>query len=101
MERLMLKYIFHCTAQNKNNVVLWYGLWRVMTGLHKSIEYSMMIAGHTKFEPDWHFGVWKLHWRNSTAETLSQLAETVTKSSRNGNNIPQVVGDIQDPVMFF
>ena len=30
-----------------------------------------------------------------------QLAETVTKSSRNGHNIPQVVGDIQDPVMFF
>ena len=22
----------NCTGQNKNNVVLWYGLWRVMTG---------------------------------------------------------------------
>ncbi|CAC5369395.1 unnamed protein product [Mytilus coruscus] len=62
----------NCTGQNKNNVVLWYALWRVMTGLHKSIEYSMMIAGHTKFQPDWHFGVWKLHRRNSAAETLSE-----------------------------
>ena len=35
----------------------------------------MMIAGHTKFEPDCHFGVWKLHWRNSTAETLSQVGD--------------------------
>ncbi|CAC5424720.1 unnamed protein product [Mytilus coruscus] len=91
----------NCTGQNKNNVVLWYALWRVMTGLHKSIEYSMMIAGHTKFEPDWHFVVWKLHWRNSAAETLSEVAETVTRSSRNGHNIPQVVGNIQDPVMFY
>ncbi|CAC5400107.1 unnamed protein product [Mytilus coruscus] len=91
----------NCTGQNKNNVVLWYALWRVMTGLHKSIEHSMMIAGHTKFEPDWHFGVWKLHWRNSAAETLSEVAETVTRSSRNGHNIPQVVGNIQDPVMFY
>lgn len=50
----------NCTGQNKNNV-----------GLHKSIDYSMMITGHTKFDPDWHFGVWRLHWRNSVAETLS------------------------------
>ncbi|CAC5397574.1 unnamed protein product [Mytilus coruscus] len=28
------------------------------------------------------------------------VAETVTRSSRNGHNIPQVVGNIQDPVMF-
>jgi hypothetical protein len=47
----------------------------ILTGLHKSIEYSMMIAGHTKFEPDWHFGVWKLRWRNSTAETQVELLE--------------------------
>lgn len=30
-----------------------------------------------------------------------QLAETVTMSSRNGHNIPQLVGDLRDPVMFF
>ncbi|CAG2244928.1 unnamed protein product [Mytilus edulis] len=32
---------------------------------------------------------------------LLQVAETVTRSSRNGHNIPQVVGNIQDPVMFY
>lgn len=31
-----------------------------MTGLHDSIEFSMMEAGHTKFSPDWHFGLWKV-----------------------------------------
>lgn len=42
-------------------------------GLHKKIEFSTMIAGHTKFEPDWHFGVWKLKWRNSNVETLTEV----------------------------
>jgi hypothetical protein len=32
-----------------------YGIWRVLTGLHNSVE-----AGHTKFHPDWHFGLWKV-----------------------------------------
>ncbi|XP_062606259.1 uncharacterized protein LOC134268076 isoform X1 [Saccostrea cucullata] len=91
----------NCTGQNKNNVVLWYGLWRVLTGLHRTIEYSMMVAGHTKFEPDWHFGVWKVHWRNTYAETISQVAESVRTSSRSGHNIPQVVGDGEDPVLFY
>lgn len=42
-------------------------------GLHKKIQFSTMIAGHTKFEPDWHFGVWKLKWRNSNVETLTEV----------------------------
>ena len=32
----------------------------------------MMITGHTKFEPDWHFGIWKMHWRNSNVETITE-----------------------------
>ena len=40
--------------------LLRYGMWRVLTGKHKSMEYSMMEAGHTKFHPDWHFGLWKV-----------------------------------------
>ncbi|KAH3838429.1 hypothetical protein DPMN_111838 [Dreissena polymorpha] len=30
------------------------------TGLHESTSISIntMLAGHTKFAPDWHFGVW-------------------------------------------
>lgn len=36
-----------------------YGMWRVMPGLHESVEFSMMEAGHTKFNPDWHLGYGK------------------------------------------
>lgn len=32
---------------------------------------------------------------------LLQVAETVTRSTSNGHNIPQVAGNIQDPVMFY
>ncbi|OWF36672.1 hypothetical protein KP79_PYT03019 [Mizuhopecten yessoensis] len=88
-----------CSGQNKN-IVLWYALWRVLVGLHVTIRYSMMIAGHTKFDPDWHFGVWKLRWRSSDVETLQEVAQSVMKSSRNGHNIPQLVQDDDKPIKF-
>lgn len=34
-----------------------------------------MIAGHKKFEPNWHFGVLKLKWRNSNVETLTEIVD--------------------------
>lgn len=61
----------------------------------------MMIVGHTKFDPDCHFGVWKLKWRNSRAESMNDIAETVQKSSKNGHNIPQLVDDQTKPVVFY
>ena len=59
-----------------------------------------MVAGHTKFEPDWHFGIWKCRWRNSNADTLQDIAQTVAHSSRGGHNIPQLTTDDTDPVTF-
>ena len=35
-------------------------MWPTLIGLHDSVEYSLMEAGHTKFNPDWHFGLWKV-----------------------------------------
>ncbi|XP_052772978.1 uncharacterized protein LOC128211900 isoform X2 [Mya arenaria] len=78
-----------------------YGMWRVMRGLHKEIEFSLMEAGHTKFSPDWHFGLWKVKWRASNAETLEEVADTVRKSSRVGYNIPQYVNNPAKPVTFY
>ena len=49
----------NCGGQNKNNIMVGYLLWRVLTGLHRSITLSFMIAGHTKFSPDWCFGLLK------------------------------------------
>lgn len=60
-----------------------------------------MEAGHTKFHPDWYFGLWKVKWRTTTVETLKVLADSVPKSSRNGHNIPQLVNDLECPVTFY
>ena len=34
-----------------------YLLWCVLTGVHQNITLSFMITGHTKFSPDWCFGL--------------------------------------------
>ncbi|KAH3796341.1 hypothetical protein DPMN_149909, partial [Dreissena polymorpha] len=55
---------------------------------------------HTKFTPDWHFDIWKSKWRNFNAETLRDVAASVGLSSRTGHNIPQLVGDTSNRVVF-
>ena len=68
--------------------------------MHDSVEFSLiklMEAGHTKFNSDWHFGLWKVKWRNSTVETLDEIASSIT----NHHNVPQLVDDDQKPVKFF
>ena len=49
----------NCGGQNKNNAMVGYLLWRVLTELHKNITLSFMITGHMKFLPDWCFGLLK------------------------------------------
>ena len=39
----------NCTGQNKNNYVLWYLLWRAITGRHTNITLSFLVVGHTQF----------------------------------------------------
>ena len=53
----------NCCSQNKNNYFLWYFAWRIATKLHHSIEYSFLIAGHTKFAPDRCFGILKKSYK--------------------------------------
>jgi hypothetical protein len=43
--------------------MLWYLAWRVATGLHKTITLNFLVAGHTKFAPDWCFGLLKQAFR--------------------------------------
>ena len=49
----------NCSWQNKNRYVLWYFLWLVMRGLHTEVTMNFMPAVHTKFAPDWCFGLLK------------------------------------------
>ena len=37
-----------------------YGIWRILTGLHSSVVFNSVEAGHTNVHPDWHFGLWKV-----------------------------------------
>ena len=58
-ERNVHLHADNCGGQNKNNIMAGYLLWRCLVGLHENITLSFMIAGHTKFSPDWCFGLLK------------------------------------------
>ena len=77
----------NCVGQNKNNALLQYLMYRVLTELHEIIELSFLIVGHTKFSPDGYFGLIKRHYRRSQVYTYEQLSNMVVSSSTNGHNL--------------
>ena len=80
----------NCVGQNKNNTMLQYLLWRVLVGLHQSITLSFLIVGHTKFAPDWCFGLFKQRYRRTKVGCLDDIAGVVDKSAH--CNVAQLVG---------
>ena len=56
----------NCTGQNKNNCMLHYLLWRTLTKRHSN-TLSFLPVGHTKFAPDWCFGLLKRAYRRTKA----------------------------------
>ena len=80
----------NCTGQNKNNYFLWYYARRVIVGLHWSILYSFLVAGHTKFSPDWCFGLAKQAVRKTFISDLFELAHTIDNSTVTGVNVSQL-----------
>ena len=80
----------NCSGQNKNNTMVQYLMWRVLTGLHQSIHLHFMIAGHTKFSPDACFGLIKRKFRQTDVSSLDDLARVVEESA--ACNICQLVG---------
>ena len=87
----------NCAGQNKNNIVLRYLLWRVMTGQHKSITFSFLLTGHTKFAPDWCFGLIKRLYRRTKVSCLDDIVKVVEASAT--CNVAQLVGDQQGNVL--
>jgi hypothetical protein len=73
----------NCVAQNKNNALLHYLIYRTLTGLHDKISLSFMVVGHTKFAPDGYFGLIKKKYRHSSVYTYEQLATIIEQSSQN------------------
>ena len=60
-------------GQNKNNAMIQYLLYRVLTGLHDTIELSFLVVGHTKFAPDGYFGLIRRRYRRSQVYTYDHL----------------------------
>jgi len=59
-------------------------------GLHNSITYSFLPVGHTKFSPDWCFGILKQKLRRTKIDNLDDLKTAVEKSAT--VNLAQLVG---------
>ena len=71
----------NCSGQNKNQFVMQYLVWRVLAGLSREIELSFIVAGHTKFSPDWCFGLLKRAFRRSKVGCLDDIVRVVESSA--------------------
>lgn len=50
-----------------------YFMWRIISGKHKSIQFCFLPVGHTKFSPDWAFGMMKRKLRHTRVCSLTEL----------------------------
>ena len=82
----------NCSGQNKNKFMLWYLAWRVVRGLHTSTTIHFMPAGHTKYAPDWCFGLLKKRFKRCEVHCLADLCHVVQTSTTKGINRAQTVG---------
>ncbi|GFR74827.1 hypothetical protein ElyMa_000439300 [Elysia marginata] len=71
----------NCAGQNKNSVMVWYLLWRCMTGRNRSVKLSFLIAGHTKFSPHSGFRLIKRKLKPTRVDCLADIAQVVNDSS--------------------
>ncbi|XP_065892160.1 uncharacterized protein [Dysidea avara] len=83
----------NCYGQNKNRYMMGYLMWRVLTGLHREIKISFLPVGHTKFTPDWCFGLAKQTFRRTKVGSLDDIANVISTSSF--VNVPQLVGTLE------
>ena len=71
----------NCTGQNKNNAMLHYLLWRTLTERHTDVTLSFLVVGHTKFSPDWCFGLFKRLYKRTKVGSLKAIADVTNKSA--------------------
>ena len=58
-----------------------YLLWRVLSDRHTNITLSFLVTGHTKFSPDWCFGLFKRLFRRTPVSTIADIARVTEKSA--------------------
>ena len=91
----------NCIGQNKNNITILYFGWRVLCGLHTSCSFGFMIPGHTRFGPDWFFGMVKRKYRRTRVSSMEQIAQVVENSTTEGQNKPFIVGKDTPPLIYY
>ncbi len=72
--------------------MLFYLIWRTLHGLHKDISLNFMVAGHTKFSPDWCFGLLKQKFRRTPVSSLEDIVRLTLESTATRLNLAQLVG---------
>ena len=71
-----------------------------MHKFHLKLGLHFLIAGHTKFGPDWCFGLFKQVFRKSRVDRLADIATVMAKSSEvKGVNLAQLVGNEDGSVL--
>ena len=98
-EKHMHLHADNCAGQNKNSYIMWYLLWRVLTGRHVSITMSFLMTGHAKFSCDWCFSLMKRTFRRIKVDCLEDITNVVTNSSTAGINVPCLVGQENGTVL--
>ena len=72
----------NCVGKNKNNVI---------QEFNKKIKSSLPY--HTRFGPDWCFGLIKLKYRRSQISSVFELARVVNTSTQKEINLAQLIVD--------
>ena len=73
-------------------------MWHVLVGLHKEITISFLMVGHTKFAPDWCFGLFKKMYRKTKVGNIHDIAYILKQLAR--VNHPQLIGDYDGTIHF-
>ena len=87
----------NCSGQNKNNALMQYLAWRVLTQRNLSIKISFLPVGHTKFAPDSCFGLFKQRFRRTSVGSLEDIAAVMNDSSV--VNFAQLVGTSEGEIL--
>ena len=80
-EKEVFLHADNCTGQNKNNMMIQYLVWRTLTDLHSDITLSFLVVGHTKFSPDWCFGLFKRQYRRTKVGSLKDIVRVANMSA--------------------
>ena len=65
-------------------------MWRVRVGLNQLITLLFLPAGHTKFSPDWCFGLIKQRFRRTEVGCVRDIVNVVEQSAT--VNSAQLIG---------